>query len=185
MQAFPAPPRWITDAPQIPWWRCQMLTIDRVKQALEYSNTTGQFKWTSKKSSTVRDNRIAGTQMKNGYIAIVLDNHRLLAHRLAWFYTHGVWPEKQIDHINGIRDDNRIVNLRLADQAINSQNLRKAQPRSTTGFLGVFPWGRTGRFLARIHANGKYHKIGVFDTPEQAHQAYLTAKRKLHPGTTI
>jgi hypothetical protein len=105
-----------------------------------------------------------------------------LAHRLAWFYVHGVWPPVLIDHINGKRSDNRIVNLRLADWRLNMENKRR-ESYNSTGLLGVKPNGKG--FAARIGSRGVEHHLGTFRTPEEAHAAYVEAKRRLHKGGTL
>lgn len=162
------------------------LTIDILREFLSYDKDSGEFTWIKiSTNGRSRPGDIAGTLGTHGYIAISLLRNHYLAHRLAWFFHYGYWPEKQIDHINGIRTDNRIENLRHADYSLNAQNARASRRNSSTGFLGVFPWGRGKRFLARICVDRKQIKIGVYDTPEEAHQAYLAAKRKLHPGCTI
>lgn len=107
-----------------------------------------------------------------------------LAHRLAWLYVYGEWPQHGLDHINGVRLDNRISNLRDVPQTINLENQRKAKGLTKSGFLGV-ERTRGGKWAARIVANGKRYGLGVFATPEAAHSAYVTAKRKLHEGCTI
>lgn len=125
----------------------------------------------------------AGSMMRCGYEIIAIDRLKYVAHRLAWFYVHGKWPPHEIDHINGDRADNRIVNLRQATTSQNLQNQRKAQVTSKTGLLGVSYNGsphRERRWFARICVNQKTKVIGYFHTPEEAHAAYLEAKRKVH-----
>ena len=110
----------------------------------------------------------------------------LPAHRVVWVLTHGVWPLHDIDHINGNQRDNRPVNLRDVPHLVNLQNRRKASINSSTGFLGVSPYiHKAGKYRADIRANGKQVVIGVFDTPELAYQAYISAKRELHEGCTL
>jgi len=110
----------------------------------------------------------------NGYWRINIGYDRYLAHRLAWFYVHGIWPCKDIDHINGDRCDNRISNLRLADKWQNNGN-SEAYCTSSTGLKGIY-WDRQlGRYSARIMVNGKRKYWGAFDTPELAHEAYREA----------
>lgn len=117
----------------------------------------------------------------NGYIKLRYGKARALAHRLVWRIVYGEWPAGQIDHINGDRADNRIENLRLATQAENQQNRRIPGRRNKSGFLGV-SWDRVvGMWHAQIAKDGICYPIGWFETPEEAHAAYLKAKMKLHP----
>ena len=95
----------------------------------------------------------------------------------------GTWPNLQIDHINGVKDDCRWSNLREVDGFLNMQNQRRPMRDNKVGFLGVVRTGR--RFRASIGAGGKHRGLGTFDTPELAHAAYIAAKRKLHPGGTL
>jgi ribosome biogenesis SPOUT family RNA methylase Rps3 len=97
-----------------------------------------------------------------------------------------VWPKHTIDHINGVRTDNRIGNLRDVTQQKNSENMRRPQKRTISGFLGVHVQRRkTVRYLAQIVTDGKLRHLGSYDTAEDAHAAYLEAKRRLHEGCTI
>jgi hypothetical protein len=112
----------------------------------------------------------------NGYLSIGLKGRIYYAHRLAWLYVHGEWPVDFIDHINGIRSDNRILNLRECSAAQNSQNLAKQYNK--TRLTGVVPWKK--RFQAKICVDYKRINLGSFKTAEEAHAAYLAAKAKYH-----
>jgi hypothetical protein len=158
------------------------LTIDEARRRLAYDPDTGRLTWKACHDST----RI-GTEAKSldvaGYVQVNVAGTMLKGHRLAWFLHYGEWPDGHIDHINGIRNDNRIANLRVVTNAINCQNKRKALPKSKTGVLGVVKVGQ--RFQANIHHNRKKHYLGTYDTPEQAHAVYVEAKRQLHAGCTL
>lgn len=106
-----------------------------------------------------------------------------MAHRLAWLYVHGEWPSKHLDHLNGNRTDNRIENLRQVSVAENAENTRRPHRDNKSGYLGVCK--KRGKWLAVIQIKGKYTRIGLFDTPEMAHEAYLAEKRKHHKACTI
>ncbi|HDS1550738.1 TPA: HNH endonuclease [Stenotrophomonas maltophilia] len=98
-------------------------------------------------------------------------------HRIVWLLTHGTWPKDQIDHINGVRTDNRPENLRQASALDNQQNL-KTRVDNTSGYPGVRR--SLSRWSALIAHGGKRHYLGNYDTPEQAYAAYLEAKSRLH-----
>ena len=100
------------------------LTHERLLAALDYSASTGEFTW---KISTGRVKRgdAAKTLDRDGYIRIQLDGIRYFAHRLAWFYVYKKFPEPETDHINRIKTDNRMENLREADRKMNTKNRGK------------------------------------------------------------
>lgn len=108
-----------------------------------------------------------------------------MAHRLAWLYVHGRWPIADIDHINGIRDDNRFTNLREASRAENNQNIRSARSHAISGLLGAHWHRQSGLWYMRIKVDGKSFTKGMFATAEEAHAAYLKAKAEHHPFSTI
>lgn len=159
------------------------LTASRLREVVSYDPTTGEFAWRLRTSIRIMPGKLAGTLRPNGYVMVGIDGPQYRAHRLAWLYVHGEWPNGDIDHINGCRADNRIANLRIVSNAVNGQNRQGAQRDNKTGFLGVFKCKQ--RFQAQVKLNGKITHIGTFDTPEQAHQAYLETKRRLHEGCTI
>lgn len=118
-----------------------------------------------------------------GYKRIRLDRVVYACHRLAFLYMTGEWPRYGVDHINGNRLDNAWENLRDVPSRVNSQNMRKAVRTNPTGLLGVTTY--KNRYLSRIRVNGKLVYLGQFKTPEEAHQSYVLAKRKMHEGCTI
>jgi len=163
------------------------LTQSRLKELLHYDPQTGQFTWIKNHGKSIR----AGTPADNrhpthGYIRVRVDDVLYAAHRLAWFYMKGEWPRGEIDHRNGIRDDNRWKNLRDGSHGQNQQNRRRTNKNNLSGgLLGVTRPKNCIRFQAKIVVDGKERYIGSFPTPEEAHAAYLKAKRELHPGCTI
>lgn len=160
------------------------MDVKTLKSLIRYDAKTGEFERLSKSSHNAK----SGTVNVHGYRVISLNNKQYYAHRLAWLYVFGEMPKGQIDHINGNRSDNRLDNLRDVSVSTNQQNLRKAQKNSKTGFLGVMYMGekrRGKKYSSAVHHKGKRHNLGYFETPEEAHKAYLIAKRKIHEGTTI
>ena len=155
--------------------------IDSVKDLLRYDPHTGIFTWAKRRIGT-RFGVEAGC-FKDGYRVIRINGKLVRAHRLAFLYMTGSWPKHHIDHINGDRSDNRWINLREVDFQTNNENQRKAKSNSKSGILGVMR--HQGRWMAQIQVDGKSKYIGMYGTPEEAHEAYLKAKRELHQGCTI
>jgi hypothetical protein len=161
------------------------LTAQRVRELLDYNPDTGVFIWRNGVGG-IKAGAVAGSLKPTGYRRIRADGHFCYEHRLAHLFMTGDWPESFIDHINGDRCDNRWANLRLATKLINNQNTRR--PRSdnkTSGLLGVSWMTRERKYRAQIWSNGTNISIGRFKTPEEAHAAYIEAKRLMHPGCTI
>lgn len=125
----------------------------------------------------------AGTPDYQGYLRLRLRGIRIAAHRLAWALHFNLWPDGEIDHINGDKQDNRIENLRDVPSFVNKQNLRSATKRNKLGVLGVHQ--RQGRFRADISIDGAAKAIGTFASADEAHAAYLAAKRSCHQGNTL
>ncbi len=156
------------------------LTANRLRELLNYNLETGIFTWAITRRGCRKDS-VAGCKMKHGYIAIRLDDALYTAHRLAWLYVNGEWPANQIDHINRNRADNRFSNLRAVTNAENAQNQKARVNKS--GFTGVRK--ENSKWLAEIKVNYKPIRIGLFDTPKAAHEAYVAAKRKYHFKSTL
>ena len=158
-----------------------MLTQARLHKLLSYDPETGIMRWRVNKGA-VRAGQIAGN-LTRGYLQLMVDGHPTVVHRFIWLYVYGKWPDKNIDHIDGNRSNNRLCNLRDVTQAMNIQNEIKPRSNNKSGFLGVK--ANRGLWKAEISVHGKTKFLGRFKTPEEAHQVYLEAKRRLHPGCTI
>lgn len=163
--------------------RSQAITPENVHAIFRYDD--GTLYWRESLSGKHRiEGQVAGGLNADGYVKVEAGGKSHGAHRLVWLMHRGEWPAGEIDHINGNRADNRICNLRDVDHRMNTENRRSAQRRSTTGFLGV-ALHQSGRFRARIRVAGKSKSLGLYDTPEAAHAAYVDAKRLLHAGNTL
>lgn len=162
------------------------LTYAEILDAFRYDPATGVFTW-KRARSNVKAGDVAGTIKADGYRQLCIGGLLMLAHRVAWLYAHGEWPKHDIDHINGDITDNRIANLRDVPRLLNMQNQRRAQVGNKSGFLGVYLDKRRGKYIARLRVpgGGNMRHVGQFDTPEEAHAAYLAAKREHHEGCTI
>ena len=155
-----------------------MLTQARLKEVLHYDPETGVFKWVVL-ISNVKAGAVAGSKHNKGYLMISIDSKRYLSHRLAWFYIHGWWPTDQIDHINGVKDDNRLCNLREATPAENARNTG-IRATNTSGYKGVSLRKEIKKYAARVRHNGRCFFLGYFDCPKEAHAAYCAAAEKLN-----
>lgn len=160
------------------------LPIELLKVLLSYDKDTGLFKWRIRKSSRALAGAIAGTKTLQGYWQIRIDGYSYRAHRLALAHATGEWPDK-VDHINGVRDDNRYVNLRNTTTRGNAQNIRNPRHNNKSGLLGASQFKGRKTWVSRITIDGKDKYLGTFTTKEQANAAYLSAKRTYHPTCTI
>jgi hypothetical protein len=160
------------------------LTIERVIELLSYDSDTGLFVW-RKPRRCVNAGDVAGCIRPDGYRVIGIDGGLYRANRLAWMAHYGSLPKHHVDHINGDRDDNRILNLRDVSRSVNAQNLKNAHSDSTHGFLGVCFNKASGKYRADIRVCGRQKHLGQFENANDAHEAYVQAKRDLHEGNTL
>lgn len=159
------------------------LDADALRERLDYDPQTGQFTY-RKRCGPRRAGEIAGWLGMQGYWLIHVAGRLYLAHRLAFLHMTGRFPEQMIDHRNGKRADNRWHNLREATRAMNAHNQKKAaRSNRSSGLLGVTRQG--GRWQAQITVNRRSVYLGLHETPEAAHAAYLAAKRELHAGNLL
>ena len=155
-----------------------ILTQKRVHELLTYDPNTGLFRW-RKTRRNAKINVVAGTIDPRGYVRISIDCKIYSAHRLAWLYMYGSRPANEIDHINRIRGDNRIANLRDAPRIVNTQNVGFRKDNKS-GVKGV-GWHKAQRkWRARIQANGVMHELGYFLSIADAKAAYDAAEAVLH-----
>lgn len=164
------------------------ITQSEIHKLLDYNAETGKFYWkprsvdmfSSEHHANKWNGRFAGKEAKKahggGYLQICVLFTNYLAHRLAWFYIYGEWPA-EIDHINGDRKDNRLVNLRAASRKVNSRNL-KQNVRNTSGFRGVRYKKAANRWVAYIGVNGKFKHVGSFETMREAVAARFRAEKQ-------
>lgn len=158
----------------------RLLTADRLRELLSYDPETGIFSWLVNSSNTKIGEK-AGSNHRQGYLEVGIDGRSYLCHRLAWLHVHvhGRWPVDKIDHINGIRTDNRIANLRECNHQLNCQNVRAH--RDGSGLVGTSFDKKARRWQAGIGINRKRIFLGYFDSQQEAHEAYLRAKLEYHP----
>lgn len=170
--------------------------LSYVSGLVEINLSTGKILWKPRPQSDPDASRwntrhagkeAGGTGSGDGYrrIQVIFDGRKygVRCHRLIWFAAHGPGMPEMLDHMNGDRSDNRLFNLRPADKQLNAENQRTARSDNSLGVLGVSPHGN--KFRAVIRSKGKRYHLGLFDSPEQAHAAYVDAKRRVHAGGTL
>ena len=155
-----------------------MLTQARLKELLNYDSLSGVFTW-ARPQGCMAIGSMAGTKDRNGYIQIMIDKKRYLAHRLAWLYVCGEFPDKEIDHINRNPSDNCICNLRTATRLENQQN-HSVRKDNKSGIVGVSWHKASGKWRAQIRFFGRKIDLGIFPTAEEACAARAEAKAKYH-----
>lgn len=155
------------------------MTHDDLTSKLNYCPLTGVFTWKVKPSRQIRLGAIAGTLDSDGYRKIKVCGKVVHSHRLAWFYVFGYMPEKEIDHINRVKDDNRINNLREATRSENAKNKEKSSANKS-GYKGVSFQVKAQKWFAHIRISGKNKHLGCFDSPLRASLAYRLASHFYH-----
>ena len=120
-----------------------------------------------------------GTDNGHGYLSVLVNRRRYLVHRLAWLISYGEFPAEQIDHINCVRDDNRLCNLRAATSTENHVNAPRTK-RNKNGYKGISFIARDGKWMARTSKNRQFIYLGTYDTQEEAHAAYVAGAARTH-----
>jgi hypothetical protein len=151
--------------------------IEELKELLHYEPDTGLFRWKVTRSGMAEINSIAGSLNNCGYIQIMINYKKMMSHRLAWAFYYNQDPgSMQIDHIDGSKSNNKIVNLRLAGPGPNKA-YAGPQKRNKLGVKGVCYWN--GKFKAQICKNGKNYHLGLYDAIEEASNVYWAAAEEL------
>lgn len=157
-------------------------SIQELRRLFAYDGTTGALTRRVSTARNVKAGDAVGTLM-HGYLYARVEGRMQAVHRIVWAMVSGEWPQAMVDHIDGDRANNRFSNLRLADASLNGQNQRRAHRQNKTGLLGVGVV--SGAFTAQIKHDGRKVHLGRFASAEDAHAAYLEAKRRLHSGCTL
>ena len=150
-----------------------MLTLNRLKEVLNYNPDTGIFIFKvcssngKQKTGSVAGNVYRTNNRRAEYLRIWIDGKRYYSHRLAWLYMYGEWPNNGIDHINGDGIDNRIENIREADNTIQQRN-RAQRSDNRSGVTGVFWYKNLNKWCADIKVKGKKIFLGYFDNLDDA-----------------
>lgn len=159
-----------------------------LKQCFHYDPENGRLSWKERPPSHFKNEaawkgfnkRFAGRQTPScskRYDSVAVDGETVLAHRVIWAIEYGVWPDHLIDHADGIKKNNRLSNLRAATTQQNRWNSRHKKP-NLLGFKGVGK--QWDKYRAAIKINGRTRHLGVYDTPEEAHEVWCLAADLLH-----
>lgn len=156
-----------------------MITQEQLKSRLHYDRETGKFSWIKILNPRWANKERVGWINDSGYWIVGLFGGQYRLHRLAWLYVYGYFPKEEIDHINGDRTDNRLCNLREANRAQNSRNLKR-KTSNTSGYIGVCFCKSTGRYVVHIRINGIKKNLGRRKDIREAARLYNEFARKHH-----
>jgi len=152
-----------------------MIDYSRLIEKISYDKDTGIFT-RAKSCKGSKLGRILGSKTSNGYLTISFESKHYYAHRLAWFYVYKKFPDGMIDHINSMRTDNRIENLRIVQPYENLQN-SKLHKDNKSGYKGVWWHQKDKKWKSAICIKGKRINLGCYSTPEEASKAYIEASK--------
>lgn len=148
-----------------------MITQAELHQLVSYDPDSGEMFWKSPMGKVKAGKKISCKDSR-GYVVVRLNGTLYRVHRLAWVYINGDHDFQLIDHINGIKSDNRIENLRACSYLENARNLAKRKSNKT-GFKGVSWNAEKAKFKAVTSINGKQKFLGYFDDAIEASNAYI------------
>lgn len=153
--------------------------VARLHELLHYDPETGIFTWASGAQPHIVGKQAGSKTFRQGYVAITVDRRKLLAHRLAMGMALGKMPVHQVDHINGIKTDNRLANLR---EATNAENHRNTGVRCTnkSGVKNVYWHKQARKWTVAIRALGKQHFVGQFSDIADAEKAAIAFREAMH-----
>jgi len=154
------------------------LTQAYLKSIIYYDPETGSFEWIVPPHGRHKSRQMAGG-MVGGYLNIKVNTKRYPAHRLAFLYMDGAFPECQVDHINGLRTDNRWNNLRSVSVSDNAKN-KRLQKNNKSGVTGVFRESGRKKWVSKIVVDKRHIKIGSYMEFHEAVEARKLAE--MHYG---
>ena len=137
------------------------LTQERVRELFDYREDGVLVRRVST-SPTARKGEVITRRHNEGYVLVKIDKKEYRVHRIVWLWHHGYLPENVVDHINHIKDDNRIENLREVTQKCNLRN-SKVSAKNTSGVRGVHYDKRSGKWGAQIKVDNKGINLGLFN----------------------
>lgn len=156
----------------------KMPRIKDLRAMLAYDAATGALAWRVDRSNAIKAGSKAGSATRDRYMSVLVDGRRHYAHRIAWALHYGRWPKGQIDHINGDRSDNRLINLRDVTPTENARNRAASKLASPHG-SGIKFHPRTGLWRASIGDGGRCVELGAFKELRTAKAARRAAEMRL------
>ena len=161
-----------------------MQKLGTLREYLEYNPNSGEFHWIKSPKNGINIGSLAGTKTGR-YKTIHFKGYQYYTHKLAWYFSFGIYPTEVVDHINQNTFDNRIINLRIASTTQNAANKPKRRDNSS-GITGVSFDTWSQKYVVRIknQNTGKYENRGRFNTISEAEQAHNRALNDLgyHPN---
>jgi hypothetical protein len=152
-----------------------LVSQEYLKRLFEYDPETGLF-YNRSSRGRAGAGKVAGS-LSHGYWRIKIDDTRYYAHHLAWLYVYGEWP-LEIDHRDGDGYNNKIANLRIATRTENNFNAKRETGKS--GLKGAYQDPRSLIWFSKIQIGGRVIWLGDFNTPEEAHRAFMAAVETYH-----
>ena len=153
-------------------------STERLCELFDLDYEAGVLRWKVRTAWHIEVGDVAGSLQRRGYLYVGVDGRRLPAHRIVFAMVNGYWPQ-QVDHINGVKTDNRPANLRAATQAENGRNSR-LRINNTSGRKGVY-WNKaTGKWQAQCMVNRRQHYIGRFTDIDEATAAVRAFRERMH-----
>jgi len=144
-----------------------MLTQEKLRELFDYNPETGVFTRLVRMGQRGKAGAVVGSPDTNGYLRVMVQGKKYRLHRLAFLFMEGYFPENQVDHKNGIVDDNSWENLREVSMACNMQNC-KLSNANKSGFTGVYWHKHASKWIAQIKINQKHIHIGLYKTATEA-----------------
>ena len=157
-----------------------MLTFEKAKELFTYDRETGIIKWRKRFNPKQRADLVAGCTRFNddGYTQIGINGKLYPAHRIAMLLAYGFYGDGlEVDHINHIRDDNRLANIRFVTKSGNRRNQSRSS-KNTSGVAGVYYYKAKRKYVAQIKVDGVNIYLGIFVTLEEATEARKAAEIK-------